>query len=170
MLSNEDVQEILQLLDTSEYQQLTLETDRFKLSLQRAGEGWTSSQQVLSTPNILPSDTPASKQQETTSSEVVTEADAGKAHLHAIHTPLPGVFYRASKPGAEPFIEVGSRVSPDTQVCIIESMKLMNAVYAEVHGTVVEIPVNNGEAVEKNVVILRIEPDSDNSDAKEAKA
>ena len=165
MLSNEDVQEILQLLDNSDYRQLTLETDRFKLSLQREGEGWTSSQEIRNEPSIAHRDAPVTTQESTSSSEAM-ETDASKAHLHAIHTPLPGVFYRAPKPGAEPFVEIGQRVSPDTQVCIIESMKLMNAVYAGVHGKVAEILINNGEPVEKDAVILRIEPDADANGAK----
>jgi acetyl-CoA carboxylase biotin carboxyl carrier protein len=164
MLSHEEVQEILQLLDSTDYQQLTLETDSFKLSLQRAGDDWTAAQEVLTSPTIIETD--ASNKNTisaTPASEVKPTEEPNAGHLHSIHTPLPGVFYRAPKPGAEPFVELGARVEPNTQVCIIESMKLMNAVYAGVHGTVVEICANNGEPVEKQAVILRIEPTIDTS-------
>jgi acetyl-CoA carboxylase biotin carboxyl carrier protein len=68
--------------------------------------------------------------------------------LHVITSPIVGTFYRASSPNAEPFIKVGSQVEPDTVVCIIEAMKLMNEIQAETAGTVAKIYVENGQPVE----------------------
>ena len=67
-----------------------------------------------------------------------------------------GTFYRAPKPGEPPFVAVGAAVQEDTIVGIIEVMKLMNAVRAEVRGTVVEIPVMDGMLVEYGEIILRV--------------
>jgi biotin carboxyl carrier protein len=69
-----------------------------------------------------------------------------------------GVFYRAEGPGKDPFVDVGSRVEPDTIVCIIEAMKMMNSVPAGVAGTVVEVCRENAEPVEYNAPLFRVDP------------
>ena len=75
-----------------------------------------------------------------------------------IASPMLGTFYRAPAPGAAPFVEVGSTVEPDTLVCIIEVMKMMNSVHAGVSGTIVEICVENGQLVEYGAPLFRVEP------------
>jgi acetyl-CoA carboxylase biotin carboxyl carrier protein len=67
---------------------------------------------------------------------------------HVVKSPMVGTFYRASSPGANPFVEVGQPVKPGDTLCIIEAMKLLNEIEAEVAGTVKEILVENGQAVE----------------------
>jgi len=68
--------------------------------------------------------------------------------LHIITSPIVGTFYRSPSPNAEPFVKAGSAVEPDTVVCIIEAMKLMNEIQAETAGTVEKIYVENGQPVE----------------------
>jgi len=68
--------------------------------------------------------------------------------LHIITSPIVGTFYRAASPTAETFIRIGGRVEPETVVCIIEAMKLMNEIQAETSGEVAKIYVENGQAVE----------------------
>ncbi|HMF55407.1 MAG TPA: acetyl-CoA carboxylase biotin carboxyl carrier protein [Pyrinomonadaceae bacterium] len=68
--------------------------------------------------------------------------------LHIIASPIVGTFYRSSSPTAEPFVRIGSHVETDTVVCIIEAMKLMNEIQAEVRGEVAKIYVENGQPVE----------------------
>ncbi|HYO91535.1 MAG TPA: acetyl-CoA carboxylase biotin carboxyl carrier protein, partial [Pyrinomonadaceae bacterium] len=68
--------------------------------------------------------------------------------LHIINSPIVGTFYRTPSPTAEPFVRIGSHVEPDTTVCIIEAMKLMNEIQAETTGEVVKIYVENGQPVE----------------------
>lgn len=82
---------------------------------------------------------------------VDTEAAAAtqeEESLHTIVSPIVGTFYRSPSPTAEPFIRLGSRVEPDTVVCIIEAMKLMNEIQAEASGEVAKIYVENGQPVE----------------------
>jgi acetyl-CoA carboxylase biotin carboxyl carrier protein len=67
---------------------------------------------------------------------------------HPIPSPMVGTFYRASAPDAEPFVQVGARIKPETRLCIIEAMKVMNEIKSEVSGEVLEILVENGEPVE----------------------
>ncbi|HTH50646.1 MAG TPA: acetyl-CoA carboxylase biotin carboxyl carrier protein [Pyrinomonadaceae bacterium] len=73
------------------------------------------------------------------------DPDAG---LHKIVSPIVGTFYRASGPDKEPYVKEGSNVSADTTVCIVEAMKLMNEIQAEVAGEIVKVYVENGQPVE----------------------
>jgi biotin carboxyl carrier protein len=86
-------------------------------------------------------------------------ADGDGRELVAVRAPLPGTFYRAPRPGAEPFVEVGSRVSAETVVCIVETMKLMNSVHARVDGVVAEICLGNAEFAANGATLMRIEAD-----------
>lgn len=76
--------------------------------------------------------------------EAAPAAPAGKP----FPSPLVGTFYRAASPDAEPFVSVGAQVGPDTVLCIIEAMKVMNEIKAETSGRIVEVLVENGEPVE----------------------
>lgn len=78
--------------------------------------------------------------------------------LLEIKSPTPGTFYAQEKPGAPPFVTVGSRVSPTTVVCQIEAMKIFNEIQAECSGVVVEILTENKEAVEYGQVLFRVDP------------
>jgi acetyl-CoA carboxylase biotin carboxyl carrier protein len=77
--------------------------------------------------------------------------------LLPIPSPMLGTFYRAESPGAEPFVEVGADVEPDTIVCIIEVMKMMNSVAAGVSGTVAEVCPANGQLVEYGEPLFRVQ-------------
>ncbi|MCM3902558.1 MAG: acetyl-CoA carboxylase biotin carboxyl carrier protein [Pyrinomonadaceae bacterium] len=68
--------------------------------------------------------------------------------LHMIPSPIVGTFYRSASPNSDPFVKIGSHVEPDSVVCIIEAMKLMNEIQAETSGEVVKIYVENGQPVE----------------------
>ena len=76
-----------------------------------------------------------------------------------IVSPMVGTFYRAPSEGAEPYVTVGTIVEPDTVVCIIEAMKVMNEIKAEVSGEVVEILVQNAEPVEYAQVLFLVRPE-----------
>jgi acetyl-CoA carboxylase biotin carboxyl carrier protein len=75
-------------------------------------------------------------------------AAAAEPALHLIRAPIVGTFFRSPSPDSDPFVEVGSRVGPDSVVCIIEAMKLMNEIQAEISGTVEQIFAENGMPVE----------------------
>jgi biotin carboxyl carrier protein len=77
---------------------------------------------------------------------------------HLVKSPMVGTFYRAPEPGTKPFVEVGSRVKPDTIVCIIEVMKLMNSVPAGIAGVVTHVLVENARMVEYGEPLVVIEP------------
>lgn len=79
--------------------------------------------------------------------------------LVEIKSPIVGTFYATPSPDSEHYVEVGSTVNPTTVVCIIEAMKVMNEIKAETSGTIVEILVTNGQAVEYGQVLFKVKPD-----------
>lgn len=85
------------------------------------------------------------------------ERPASKPLLE-IKSPTPGTFYAAATPDAKPFVQVGSKVKPDTVVCIIEAMKVFNEIPAEVSGTIVSIHVENQQSVEYGQVLFKVDP------------
>jgi acetyl-CoA carboxylase biotin carboxyl carrier protein len=83
---------------------------------------------------------------------------AAALHLKEIRSPMVGTFYKAPEPGAEAYIKVGNRVNPGQTVCVIEAMKIMNEIEAEVAGVVREISVEDGQPVEFGQVLFRVDP------------
>ena len=86
------------------------------------------------------------------------QAYAVPAGAVAVRAPMIGTFYRAPQPGAAPFVDVGSRIEAGATLCIIEVMKLMNTVQAEVAGTVREIRVADARPVSAGEVLIVIDP------------
>jgi acetyl-CoA carboxylase biotin carboxyl carrier protein len=82
----------------------------------------------------------------------------GADGLAVVAAPLPGTFYRAPRPGAEPFVQVGDEVAADTVVAIVETMKLMNSVHAGTPGRVARICAGNGEFAPLGATLMLIEP------------
>jgi acetyl-CoA carboxylase biotin carboxyl carrier protein len=76
-----------------------------------------------------------------------------------IKSPMVGTFYEASSPDSDPYVEIGAHVEPQTVVCIIEAMKVMNEIKAEINGTIVERLVKNGQAVEYGQALFRVKPE-----------
>jgi acetyl-CoA carboxylase biotin carboxyl carrier protein len=145
-LSPEDVEEIISILSKSDYATLDIGTARFSLRVARDCEGWTQEWRPAGG-EARPTDGPAQANTRT--------SDDG---LLVITAPLPGTFYRAPQPGAPPFVEVGDKVSPDTVVAIIETMKLMNPVHAGVDGDIAEIIPENAEPIESHSILMKVKP------------
>jgi acetyl-CoA carboxylase biotin carboxyl carrier protein len=163
-LTHEDVQEIVRLLDASFYDELHLETDKFKLTLQRVGAergGWTQEMQTLAKPKLKAGSDGGDRKE--TAAKPASAADAkrdgGDATL-AVLPPMTGTFYRAPKPGAAPYVEVGTAVEADTVVGIVETMKLMNPVCAGAAGVVLEICAGDGELVAAERILMRLRPEA----------
>ncbi len=149
-LTHDDVQEIVKLLEDSSFDELVLQTDRYKLTLRRAGSNWTQERETART-----GDKAAQPSINHVQTEIVLEPG-----VRGVHAPLVGTFYRAPKPGAAPFVEVGARVDQETVVAIIETMKLMNSVHAGVRGVVTDICVDNSEFVEQGRILMKVREDA----------
>jgi acetyl-CoA carboxylase biotin carboxyl carrier protein len=85
-------------------------------------------------------------------------APAPPSALLEIKSPMVGTFYKAPEPGAEPYVKVGTRVTQGQVVCIIEAMKIMNEIEAEVQGAIREVCVENAQPVEFGQVLFRVDP------------
>jgi acetyl-CoA carboxylase biotin carboxyl carrier protein len=159
-LSDEDVREILRLIDESPLKELSIETEGFVLYVRKGSlddtasrppEGPRGGQEAVS-PSHTSKPGPPSEQATTLDGPV----DDG---LVTVEAPMLGTFYRAEGPGQDPFVEVGARVGPDSVVCIIEVMKMMNSVPARVSGTVVEVCQENAQLVEFGQPLFRLRPE-----------
>ena len=156
--SHEDVQRLLQLLDSSHFDELHLEADGIKLSLRRGGAisspasavpVASASQPLIASIPSTPAVVPAA----------VASQFSGDTSLLEVRAPMLGTYYGAPKPGAAPFVAVGGRVSVDTAVGIIEVMKLMNSISAGVEGGLVEVLARDGDLVEFDQVLMRVRPE-----------
>jgi len=147
-LTYEDLVRLVELIkSTSHFSEFRLKVGEIEVSLRR-GNG-TARPQPAQTPIDVPAvDAPRKPADESRFAP----------GLHLVRAPMVGTFYRASAPGAAPYVTVGAQVEPDSTVCIIEVMKLMNSIESGVRGVVREILVENAGAVEHGQVLMVIEP------------
>src|ERR1700677_1180044 len=136
-LTDEDVREILRIIDSSPLREIRVETDGFSLHVVKDASG-------PDRPEPAPAPEPAPPPMPTRRAEPAT-----------IAAPMLGMFYAADGPSEQPFVQVGSRVSEDTTVCIIEVMKMMNSVPAGVSGTIVEVCAENAALVQEGEALFR---------------
>jgi acetyl-CoA carboxylase biotin carboxyl carrier protein len=146
------IEQLTGLMEAKKLEELEIEMEGFKVALRRSSRtSEPPAVAVASHPQAAPLVSPG----------VGGAAAPGKPEdegHHVVHSPMVGTFYRASSPDAEPFVEVGDEVGPDTVLCIIEAMKVMNELKAEVEGTIVAIQAENGEAVEFGQPLYVIAP------------
>lgn len=166
-----DFNEIRQLLVTiaqTDIAEVTLKNNEFELTVRKAISFSNNGQVPIS--NVVSAG--VTQLVSTTSPEMVINKVVDNSIIQPAVSPSPinqklvdvlspmvGTFYRAPAPGESPFVEVGDRVKSSQSVCIIEAMKLMNEIEAEVSGQVMEILVQNGEPVEYGQPLMRINPD-----------
>lgn len=172
-----DFNEIRQLLATiaqTDITEVSLKSDDFELTVRKGGNnsvlsvgqaqlggmvspGLTPAPATQTAPIQLPEIAPSRDNSATGQSPLAV--NAATSRFVEVQSPMVGTFYRAPAPGEAPFVEVGDRVKVGQSVCIIEAMKLMNEIEAEVSGQVMEILVQNGEPVEYGQPLMRINPD-----------
>ncbi len=156
-LTARDIAEITRLLEESSFDELQLEIDGLKIHLVRSG---VKAGAGAGFPGLL-AQTPAQKfvamDAHANNPGNPAPAPSSPSHLE-VKAPLLGTFYRAPKPGAAPFVEVGANVEADSIIGIIEVMKLMNTVRAGARGVVSEIRARDGALVEYGETLLLIDP------------
>ena len=127
-----------------------------------AGNSGPATYQVAAPGNPAPLETPPAARASGSADEAA--GGAGKAepavaaHLLEVNSPMVGTFYAQPEPGAEPYVQVGTRIAPGQTLCIIEAMKIMNPIDAEVSGVVKEIAVQDTQPVEFGQVLFRVDP------------
>ncbi len=142
------IEKLTALMDARKLDELEVEVDDFKVALRR-GRGGESAPVMVSAP--LPAAAHAAPQEP-------AAPPAAHEGLHVVKSPMVGILYRSPSPEADPFVEVGDEVRPDTVLCIIEAMKVMNELKAEVEGVVQSIEAENGRTVEYGQALFVIAP------------
>jgi acetyl-CoA carboxylase biotin carboxyl carrier protein len=149
-----EIKELVKLVDTTSIQKLEIESEGMKISISKPDPAPASA--PAATPAVsyapqpyVPQTAPApAAPPQTPAPEPEPAAEAAASDLHHIVSPMVGTFYAAPSPGAPAFVKPGDKVTEKTVVCIIEAMKLMNEIEAEVSGEIVEVLVENGQLVE----------------------
>ena len=143
-LNMSELRELADLVDEHGFTDFEFENEKIRVRLSKAVQQavMQPAPQYAPPPVAAPPAQPASD-----AADATPAAEAGDG-LHQITSPIVGTFYRAPGPDKEPYVKEGIPVSPDTVVCIVEAMKLMNEIQAETTGEIVKIYVENGQPVE----------------------
>ena len=160
-----DIENLIELFNQSDWEEMHLKTETFEIYLssdpaaQPPGEAGAAAPTQIASP--VPAAAPAAVAEPSSESASGSTAEQPVAEgMVAVRAPNLGTFYRAPKPGAPAYVEVGQSVSADSEVCLIEVMKLFTPVKAGVSGTVREIRVSDAEMVEFEQVLVVIEPEA----------
>lgn len=145
-----DIKAIIDLMKKNDLSVFEMEKDGFRLKLQKG----LGDQPIISAPAILPAAATAALTNGTPAA--AAPAPTETAQLRDIVSPMVGTFYRAASPDAPPFADVGKTVGEDTVVCIIEAMKVMNEIKAEVSGVIAEVVAENGKPVQFGQVLFKV--------------
>jgi acetyl-CoA carboxylase biotin carboxyl carrier protein len=165
-LDLKQIKQIIELMKRSELSEFAVEEEGFKLKIRRGGNGVpVVSSERGSNPPFNPMTEPVAQSPSLAPNSAGNPvgAPAGQAKEEAginyIKSPMVGTFYRAASPESKAFAESGTRVVENTVVCIIEAMKIMNEIQAEIKGTVVEALVENGQPVEYGQRLFKVKQD-----------
>ncbi|HYG34910.1 MAG TPA: acetyl-CoA carboxylase biotin carboxyl carrier protein [Clostridia bacterium] len=150
-----DIKALVDLMRKNSISELELERSEFKIKIKRGVNGTTAVSSYedatpltyIQAPAALPG-TPAAG----------APALAPATNEVEIKSPMIGTFYRAPSPEASSYVEVGTEVNPDTVVCIIEAMKVMNEIKAEARGVVTQVMIDNAKPVEFGQPLFKIRP------------
>jgi len=150
-----EIKKVVKLMKENDLSEFALEEENFKLQLKRGADHVT---QVVSAPQMVaapaapvaapvPAATPAT--------EAPVAADDG---LIEITSPMVGTFYRSPSPDSDSFVEAGTEITEESVVCIVEAMKVMNEIKAEVKGTIKKILVDNATPVQFGQALFLVDP------------
>ncbi|MBU9712205.1 acetyl-CoA carboxylase biotin carboxyl carrier protein [Evansella tamaricis] len=170
MLKIQEIRELIKLIDDSTINEFKYEQNGSKITMRKQVETVQgpavreqySPQQVSAPvvtevtntqPKAVNTVTEGSGQEGNISSSEV------RGNVHTITSPMVGTFYAAPSPDSDPYVKLGDKVANDSIVCIVEAMKLMNEIEAEVKGEVVEILVENGQLVEYGQELFLVKPE-----------
>jgi acetyl-CoA carboxylase biotin carboxyl carrier protein len=157
-----EIKELIELLSERRIAEFEMERAGIKLRIRTThpGEIITGALPPVVTVAAAPAPAPAPTPKAEAAPAPATPAPAPAAEAgHTVKSPIVGTFYRAANPTAKPFVEVGTRVSAGTVLCIIEAMKLMNEIESDAAGEVTAILVENGQPVEYGQPLFTIKKD-----------
>jgi acetyl-CoA carboxylase biotin carboxyl carrier protein len=152
-LELKDIKAVIDLMKKNDLSVFEMEKDGFKLKLQKgAGD-----QTVFTAPPVATTAASSAATSETPATPAAAAPPAAKGEaLKDIVSPMVGTFYRAGSPESPPFVDVGKEVTEETVVCIIEAMKVMNEIKAEIKGVIAEVVAEGGKPVQFGQVLFRV--------------
>ena len=169
MLKVQEIRELIKAIDHSSIEEFTFEHEGSKIKIKKnlGVEGSSVLHNVQQPTAALVANQVVTKQptdreemnipvSEPVIAETISEVET---NLHKITSPMVGTFYHSPSPDMDPYVKVGSKVSNDSIVCIVEAMKLFNEIEAEVNGEIVEILVKNGQLVEFGQPLFLVKPE-----------
>jgi len=153
MMDLKKVKEIVELMKENDLVEVELVDGESKVHLKRPQATMTMMPAMPPMPMPIPAAAASAP-----AVNAAPAAPAADANLLTIKSPIVGTFYQAPSPDAEPYVKVGTTVGPDSVVCIIEAMKVMNEIKAELSGTIVEVCCKDGQSVEFGQTLFRVRP------------
>lgn len=148
----EEIKQIIALMKRNELTEFELEREGSKIRIKRGPNGAAQ----FDTLPVVALPAPAGPVAAAPAAAVPASKAETPADTVEIKSPMVGTFYQAPSPEAAPFVEAGAAVAEDTVVCIIEAMKVMNEIKAEIKGVIAEVLVENGKAVEFGQPLFRV--------------
>jgi acetyl-CoA carboxylase biotin carboxyl carrier protein len=147
------IKQVVDLMKRSDISEFEFEEDGFKLRLSSQS---AQAPQVVQAAPAPQAPAPAAPPAGTAATPEPAKSAAEEKGISYIKSPMVGTFYRASSPESPAFVDAGDKVTADSVVCIIEAMKVMNEIQAELGGTIVEVLAENGEAVEYGQPLFKV--------------
>lgn len=156
------VRELVKLVEHSGIEQLEIVDKDTTIRIQKSPAAAVGVPQVMPAPQPMPAAViaaaPAPAAEPAPAAAAAPAADPARARWKELRSPIVGTFYRAPAPTSPNFVNVGDRVAKGQPLCIIEAMKVMNEIEAEIDGTIREILVENGSPVEAEAVLFLVDP------------
>ena len=146
------VEFLVKLMADQDLSEIDLHEGEHRIRLRRGARIVTTHAPAVAPPPVVPHVAPAA-----TSHAAPPAAAAPKSNLHEIKSPMVGTFYAKPSPDKDDYVKAGSKIKPETVVCKLEAMKLFNDLTADCAGTIAEVCVKNGDAVDFGTVLFRVE-------------
>ena len=150
-----DIKAIIDLMRKNAISEFELERQEFKIRLKRGVNG---GQNVIYDDTVTTITAPAASQALPASASSASRGSDPATPAIEVKSPMIGTFYRSPSPESSSYVDIGTEVNPDTVVCIIEAMKVMNEIKAEVRGVVTQVLIDNAKPVEFGQPLFRLRP------------
>lgn len=149
-----EIKQIVDLMKRSDLTEFDIEEKDLKLRIKREGSHSSAAPMMPAAP--MPVAQPLPLAQPAATSAATPAAPAVEPGVQYVKSPMVGTFYRAPNPESAPFVDIGAEITPESVVCIIEAMKVMNEIQAEIKGRVLEVLIENGQSVEYGQPLIKV--------------
>jgi len=153
------IKQIVEIMQENDLVEVEIKRGNEKIFLKRSQPQSTEMPVPMIVPGLAPAPAVAEASEQSAAQGQSAEQQAEQENLVEIKSPIVGTFYSAPSPDSDAYVELGSHVDGQMVVCVVEAMKVMNEIKAETSGTITEILVKTGQAVEYGQVLFKVKPD-----------